>query len=236
VRDSEPPQSLRTDQHFAGKLLGSVALHLTFGDALERSDYILASEVAQLAISELLDQPIQPVARGGCALLAGQVLGREQRDRFADGRLRGFQCDGPALRQRRAVLRGVLRTRRSDYVPLVDRLRLAGDRARLGKRQAAVVEPTRYTLAGCAELIENADREFAPRAFEQVFDHPGSSIRRSSALAERERPIRCACSLVSVVVRLEGAEPHRELRGTAGHTLPVSCRGLLPAGAARRFV
>jgi hypothetical protein len=65
VRDSEPPQSLRPNQHFAGKLLGGVTLHLAFDDVLERSDDILASEAAQLVIADLLDQPIQSLAQVG---------------------------------------------------------------------------------------------------------------------------------------------------------------------------
>ena len=56
--------------------------------------------------------------------------------------------------------------------------------AGLGEGQTAVVEPTRYTFAGSALLIQYADRKPSPRVPEQILDHP--RWRAVSADAKRQ--------------------------------------------------
>jgi len=53
-------------------------------------------------------------------------------------------------------------------------LPLSGNRASLREGQASVVQPTRYTFAGCALLVEKPDHRPSPLALEQVLDYRGA--------------------------------------------------------------
>ncbi len=90
ARFGEAPQALGLHQHFADQLLGGLAFALAVGNLAEGGDDILARHVADFPLAQIGGEPVEPVAGGGGALLAGHVAGHEGVDGLADGGARGF--------------------------------------------------------------------------------------------------------------------------------------------------
>jgi hypothetical protein len=143
-------------------------LDLPFRDSLQGIDDVLALQVAQFAITNLVRQSIEAMAHRRTALLSRKMLGGEVLHHFAYRRLCRFSgrcialrflCDTQGRKARLAFCHEISASMTIGFP-------LARNGASLGEGQTAVVEPTRYTFAGRALLIEYADRETSSRALE----------------------------------------------------------------------